>query len=705
MMFHSASVSRAPVPASGAVLRRCACGGKAGPGGECAECRKKRLHAVRHKRRVKRPGDTHEQEANRLADRVSRGTSLAGDRPLPVLPLVQRAGGVGAGSALPEVHGALRSPGRPLDPSTRAFMEQRFGHDFSRVRVHTGTRAAAGADALQARAYTLGRDIVFAAGAYRPETPEGLRLLAHELVHTLQQGTAPGAGLVQRQEAGTCPSDADARAYLRTFEVSAHVEQEMDQQMTLASARAAGRTTAVTPSMIAQADQAIRAEFGSLLPGGRSYTAPESVTTHTPAQFANVRVPSIAAAHQRVGQAAVQYAGEDLEIACANRPDHPALQAVVVEPLIRRRGIDFVRAYEGARFGGQTRFPQVQGQTRPHVDLPARSRNMGHIVVHEALHFYVSDGYRRAAEAAGNAQQRALMEGGAEFLARHVIHQQLGRDQDFEINYSTYAPEFVVARDLAVHRGGLSSFALAYFQGRVDILGLPVQPKLRDSRRGDAYEREADRVAAQVTGSAQALGYPPVSVTHLLPATIQRQRSGERAGEGTVPTGAGAEKVWYVLPPPKAICQGDALYCWAAGGASWLRATGINPEATRDALIIRFGACMDEHGAIAEADIDDIFGELGARITPFSGNFDYAFVRAELERSGHFLLLIGGSFTGHTLVVYGVGVDPDGKSSRNYFSVFDPASCTHENRSFKSVLAVYIGRRAMPGPVAPCRKP
>jgi outer membrane protein OmpA-like peptidoglycan-associated protein len=70
-------------------------------------------------------------------------------------------------------------------------MEPRFGHDFSRVRVHTGTEAAQAAAALNARAYTVGPAIVFGAGEYAPATAAGRQLLAHELAHTIQQGERP----------------------------------------------------------------------------------------------------------------------------------------------------------------------------------------------------------------------------------------------------------------------------------------------------------------------------------------------------------------------------------------------------------------------------------------------------------------------------------------------------------------------------------
>lgn len=78
--------------------------------------------------------------------------------------------------------------GQPLDQNTRSFFEQRFGYDFSHVRVHTDARAAKTAQELKARAYTIGRDVVFAGGEYRPEALEGRKLLAHELTHVVQQG-------------------------------------------------------------------------------------------------------------------------------------------------------------------------------------------------------------------------------------------------------------------------------------------------------------------------------------------------------------------------------------------------------------------------------------------------------------------------------------------------------------------------------------
>jgi hypothetical protein len=92
-----------------------------------------------------------------------------------------------AGGVPPIVHDVLRSPGQPLDVATRAFFEPRLGHDFSRVRVHTDAKAAESASAINALAYTMSVNIVFCSNQYRPETLAGRKLLAHKLVHVLQQ--------------------------------------------------------------------------------------------------------------------------------------------------------------------------------------------------------------------------------------------------------------------------------------------------------------------------------------------------------------------------------------------------------------------------------------------------------------------------------------------------------------------------------------
>lgn len=109
-------------------------------------------------------------------------------------------------SASQAAQAPLAQPGRPLEPASRRRMEQRFGRDFSRVRVHSDAQADEAAAAVDAKAYTVGQHIVFAAGRYAPHTPLGERLLAHELAHTVQQGEQRPAQSLRIDERG----EADA---------------------------------------------------------------------------------------------------------------------------------------------------------------------------------------------------------------------------------------------------------------------------------------------------------------------------------------------------------------------------------------------------------------------------------------------------------------------------------------------------------------
>src|SRR3990170_1547523 len=201
MIAHTAAQLRSTTtstfkPAPGLVLqRKCACGGSSGLTGSCTECETKKLlgQPLQEKLRINEPGDQYEQEADRVADQVMRMKDPASERDTSKSSrsaLVQR--NVGANAAGPAaapaiVQDVLSSPGEPLNAETRAFFEPRFGHDFSRVRVHSDRHAAASARAVNALAYTVGADVSFGAGQYRVNSTEGRRLLAHELTHVVQQ--------------------------------------------------------------------------------------------------------------------------------------------------------------------------------------------------------------------------------------------------------------------------------------------------------------------------------------------------------------------------------------------------------------------------------------------------------------------------------------------------------------------------------------
>jgi len=118
----------------------------------------------------------------------------------------------GPAPALARVQSVLRAPGQPLDRATRTLMESRFGHDFGRVRVHADCEAAESARAVNARAYTVGRDIVFAANQYTPQTRAGRALIAHELTHTLQQDMRPADGQPTAISSSDHPNEREATA-------------------------------------------------------------------------------------------------------------------------------------------------------------------------------------------------------------------------------------------------------------------------------------------------------------------------------------------------------------------------------------------------------------------------------------------------------------------------------------------------------------
>jgi Domain of unknown function (DUF4157) len=162
--------------------------------------------SIRRGLNVNRPGDRFEQAADHLAHLITGATqasefprSTRFPRPLPADP------GAPASHAPANMHGVLRSPGEPLDSATRSFMEARFRHDFSQVRVHRGVAAEQSARDLSARGYTVGNHIVFAPNQFAPDTQKGRRLIAHELAHVVQQATA--AAMVQRE---VDPDGADA---------------------------------------------------------------------------------------------------------------------------------------------------------------------------------------------------------------------------------------------------------------------------------------------------------------------------------------------------------------------------------------------------------------------------------------------------------------------------------------------------------------
>jgi Domain of unknown function (DUF4157) len=171
------SAPPAPALLSGVLQRKCAgCGNHGLAGGECSGCKKK--------------------------DPLRRKATCDAD--------VQGVPSI--------VHDVLSSPGQPLEPGTRSFFDTRFGHDFSGVRIHSDGRAAESARAVNALAYTVGPQIVFGAGQYRPESTSGKHLLAHELAHVVQQQNS-GAGALSTFAVGAANDPAEYEADLAAARV------------------------------------------------------------------------------------------------------------------------------------------------------------------------------------------------------------------------------------------------------------------------------------------------------------------------------------------------------------------------------------------------------------------------------------------------------------------------------------------------------
>jgi hypothetical protein len=164
-------------PASDAMVqRKCSCGGS------CDQCK------------IKKTDDEHAEVQRKP---TAPQSSLADSSPWAT------------GVAAPRiVHEVLRSPGQPLDAVTRAFFEPHFGDGLLRVRLHSNAMAERSAHELQARAYTVGNNIVFGSGQYAPATHEGRRLLAHELAHVAQQGHPEGRAAGR----GNCEQHAEDSA-------------------------------------------------------------------------------------------------------------------------------------------------------------------------------------------------------------------------------------------------------------------------------------------------------------------------------------------------------------------------------------------------------------------------------------------------------------------------------------------------------------
>ncbi|MFT3823207.1 MAG: DUF4157 domain-containing protein [Chitinophagaceae bacterium] len=213
---------------------------------------------IQPKLTVNKPGDQHEQEADRIAEQVVQSKpadAFFTSQPASITPVqrkcaaceeeekkgVQRKcdhcekeekkaqrketnnASVNDAPSLDSYVGGLSGKGQALDPQVRSYYEPRIGYNFSNVRVHTDQVAAKSAQSINALAYTTGNNIVFNNGQYAPQTDSGKKLLAHELTHVVQQ--SGNTSTVQRLSPGDAsflisdiPSDAGDRDNFVFFE-------------------------------------------------------------------------------------------------------------------------------------------------------------------------------------------------------------------------------------------------------------------------------------------------------------------------------------------------------------------------------------------------------------------------------------------------------------------------------------------------------
>ncbi|HTB80781.1 MAG TPA: DUF4157 domain-containing protein [Opitutaceae bacterium] len=185
-------------------------------GGGCPRCQAEKQSSLANPR-LSQPGDAAEHEADHVADHVIRtpsaGTSthasITGQTDLRISRHPATSASGHSQNAPPSVHHVLKSRGQALGTDARSLMEPRFGRNFSDVQIHTDAKAAESADAVNARAYTVGPHVVFGRGQYDPSTLIGRHLLAHELTHVVQQ-SAHGAHALQRQPKQSAAPDSTA---------------------------------------------------------------------------------------------------------------------------------------------------------------------------------------------------------------------------------------------------------------------------------------------------------------------------------------------------------------------------------------------------------------------------------------------------------------------------------------------------------------
>jgi Domain of unknown function (DUF4157) len=275
---------------------------------------------IQAKLTVGQPNDKYEQEADAMADKVVQRfafptsarfqTSPTFSAPAPITPFninaAQRACAAcekedkdhiqrkesGEMTASPSVESRLsatKGGGNPLPESTRTHMESSIGADFSNVRVHTGGEAVQLSQDLSAHAFTHGSDVYFNSGKFAPDTEGGRHLLAHELVHTVQQGSGVQR-MIQRAENDTrigCATLTDSKSDINT-----HINTELASlRPATGSAMVSGIASAVGDDSIMTPGRSIIEGWASSLPPTKAALPARATTKYNGVSYGLWRTP------------------------------------------------------------------------------------------------------------------------------------------------------------------------------------------------------------------------------------------------------------------------------------------------------------------------------------------------------------------------------------------------------------------------------
>lgn len=429
---------------------------------------------VQSKLTVNQPGDRYEQEADRVADQVLR---------MPEPGTAEDSGcadkGAQDASSSPQTF-----PGgsQPLPEPARTFFEPRFGRDLSEVRVHTDGRASEMAQAVNAKAFTVGHDIVFGEGQFAPAATEGKRLLGHELTHVVQQSpadrqhSAEGAVAppVQQTQSGAAlqrqPAGPEAKEEAPTGPSINYVADVGGLKVADAAVRdffgSLITGARVQPSQFKVVDED---KFGKAIPNAKEaiprlllamFLNPDSEITHNILRFHGVGPTLGPDPVKRL----TSFIKDRIEAGFFSFKDATSEVQLTPEQLVARET------------KGVTSSSQQRAQRQIVVQQPSEMST----VVHEVMHFYTHPTYQaevakraEAAKKTGNTHfqgvllSEAMIEGVTEYFAQQVMRareKQLG--QSSGVAYSSY----VDAVELLTQVSGEQTLRLAYLQGDKDAI-------------------------------------------------------------------------------------------------------------------------------------------------------------------------------------------------------------------------------------------